>query len=283
MTDVAKAEVGVFRAFTERLLGSLVLTRRLPKRFGGGRLIISGKVGGMKYLFKRADAWDPELMRIASLLVKKNDVVWDVGANVGLFTKCASYFAAAHGQVYSIEADTDALVLLNRTISNCSSEDAPITLLSVAVSDHTGWEIFSISRRARASNSLAGYGSSSTGGILQNRVLPAVSLDRMLDKFPPPNVLKIDVEGAEVKVLKGGEKVLSTVRPLIYCEIARENVLELKSVFTKFDYRYLDGREFLSIESMDGKGNKIGFNTVAVPEEKIPELGDVHRKVAFEK
>lgn len=266
---VAVARVGSVRSLAEKLFAPLVLVRHLPKSAGGGKVVVSTKVGGLKCVFKRAEDWDPELLRVAELLVKKNDVVWDVGANIGLFSKCASYFAGAEGHVYSMEADTDVQVLLHRSISFSLPEEAPITLLPVAVSDQVGWETFSISKRARASNSLLGYGSSSTGGVLQNRTVPAVSLDSLLDQFLPPKVLKIDVEGAELKVIKGGDKILKAIRPLIYCEIASENTLEVEKALCKHSYRYVDGRKFSSIAEMSQIGNSIGFNTVAVPEELI--------------
>ena len=264
MSDVA--EVGFLRSTIEKLFGPLVISRHLPRQYGSGVLLVSGKVGGLKYLFKKAVDWDPELLRIASVLVKKNDVVWDVGGNVGLFAKSAAYLAGSGGNIYTVEADVDAQVLLNKSISVHSPQDAPITLLPAAISDQVGWETFAISRRARASNSLAGYGSSSTGGVLQNRTVPSVTLDSMLDKFLPPNVLKIDVEGAEVKVLEGGKKVLKSFRPLIYCEISGENMQEVQKIFTKASYRFMDGKNVLSRVDLDGASNSIGFNTVAVPE-----------------
>jgi FkbM family methyltransferase len=270
MSDVA--EVSFLRSTTERLFGPLVISRHLPAQYGGGKLTVSGKVGGLKYLFKNASDWDPELLRIASVLVEKNDIVWDVGANVGLFAKSAAYLAGPGGHIYAVEADADAQVLLNKSIALHSPEDAPITLLPVAVSDHVGWETFSISRRARASNSLAGYGSSSTGGVLQNRIVPSVTLDSMLDKFSLPNVLKIDVEDAEVKVLEGGKEVLKTVRPLIYCEISSENIQELQRIFAKASYRFFDERKILSSVDMDKTSNGIGFNTIAMPEELVVGL-----------
>lgn len=267
MDDIAR--VGFARSVAERLFGSVVFSRHLPASSGGGKLIVSGKVGGLKYLFKSSNAWDPELLRVSSVLVRENDTVWDIGANVGLFAKSAAYLAGAGGCVYAIEADADAQVLLNRTISFASKDEAPITLLPVAVSNQVGWEIFAISRRARASNSLAGYGSSSTGGVLQRRTIPAVTLDKLLENFPPPDVLKVDVEGAEVKVFEGAKSILTTVRPMIYCEISGKNMRELDRKFRKSSYKFMNGEEVMSYESLYRANDKIGFNTVAVPEERV--------------
>jgi hypothetical protein len=51
-----------------------------------------------------------------------------------------------------------------------------------------------------------------------------VTLDWMLDYFPAPQVLKIDVEGLEYAVLSGAGRVLRS-RPLIFCEVTEHHDL----------------------------------------------------------
>jgi FkbM family methyltransferase len=154
--------VGVVRRFAEVVLGPLTIKRRLPLAAGSGLLVASARVGGLKYLLKRSADWDPELLNIASLLVKEGDSVWDVGTNVGLFSKAAAFHAGAAGSVLSIEADGDAVSLLNRTCRLRSPGHAEMTVLPVAVSDSVGFVRFAIAKRARASNSIEGFGSSQT-------------------------------------------------------------------------------------------------------------------------
>ena len=94
-----------------------------------------------------------------------------------------------------------------------------MTALPVAISDSVGFVSFSIAKRARAANSIQGYGSTQTGGVSETRTLPCVTLDSLLKHFPTPDVLKIDVEGAELGVLQGGSQLIDNVRPVIYCEL----------------------------------------------------------------
>ena len=51
----------------------------------------------------------------------------------------------------------------------------------------------------------------------------AVSLDSLQAHFPAPTVLKIDVESAEIGVLRGASCLLRSAKPVILCEVTPEN------------------------------------------------------------
>lgn len=258
---------GIVRRTAERVLAPLTVQRRLPGTAGGGRLVASARVGGLKYLLKGSQHLDPELLRIVDLLVRTNDVVWDVGANVGLFSVAAAARASPTGRVLAFEADIDAVTLLNRTVQLRSDGHAEITVLPLAVGSAVGFVRFQIAARARAANAIQGYGSTQMGGVREVRMLPSMPLDYLLEHFPAPQVLKIDVEGAELQVLHGARSVLSNARPLIYCEVATDKATEVTELLLAHRYRLWDGAVF------DAKGGGevlcATSNTVAIPEEKV--------------
>lgn len=237
----AAQPTGRLRRILERLLGRIVLVRRLPAEYGGGRLVVSARVGGLKYVFKSPRHWDPELLRIAALLVRPGDRVWDVGANVGLFSLAARHHAGAEGEVLAIEADNDAASLLFAT----ARRGPPgLTVLPIAVGCADGFVRFAIARRARAANAIEGYGSTQTGGVRELRILPSRSLDSLLEHFAPPAVLKIDVEGAEMAVLRGAIRLLREFGPRIYCEVTGQTRAEATALLKSFGYVTYDGESF---------------------------------------
>lgn len=239
MNDVVAT--GRTRRLAERLLGTITLVRSLPAGMGGGRIVVSARVGGLKYLFKAPCQWDPELLRIARELVRPADRVWDVGANVGLFAMAAKHQAGSEGSVLAMEADHDAVSLLFATARR--SGDG-LTVLPIAVGHEDGFVRFSIAKRARAANSIEGFGSTQTGGVLETRTLPSRSLDSLLDHFAAPTVLKIDVEGAELAVLRGAGRVLSQFRPRIYCEVTGQTRTGATELLHSFGYKTIDGESF---------------------------------------
>lgn len=183
----------------------------------------------------------PELLKMADEILAPGDIVWDVGANVGLFTFAAAARVGPMGNVYAIEPDTCLVDLLRRSAKLESGKRAPVNVVPVAISDAVGTVRFHIANRARAANYLESCGSTQTGGVRETQWIITVTLDWMLEQFPAPTVLKIDVEGAEDQVLRGASKLLSTFRPRIICEVSRKNAKEVSTILHSFDYTLFDG------------------------------------------
>lgn len=264
------------RTVAERTLGRMSFVRRMPAPFDKSRIVASGRVGGLKFIFKRSSTWDPELMRVAQLLVRPGHVVWDIGANVGLFSLAAASIVGESGYVLAMEADCDAVSLLHRSRA-LQGPTRRLTILSAAASDKEGVIEFAISRRARASNSIAGFGSTQTGGVLERRCVPCFSLDTLLNFFPAPSVLKIDVEGAEQLVLNGATRLLTEVRPAIYCEVSHATADNVSKLLSEAGYRLWDGATFMS--QLDAPISRATFNTIALPVESLGDYDTQHENV----
>jgi len=72
--------------------------------------------------------------------------------------------------------------------------------------------------------------------------VPTVTLDWLAARFPRPDVVKIDVEGAEVRVLGGGPSLLAT-NPTIICEVAKENSPIVRDILAAHGYTLYDGEQ----------------------------------------
>jgi FkbM family methyltransferase len=114
--------------------------------------------------------------------------------------------------------------LLRRTESLAHSEAASVTILPAAASDRVGIVTFNIANRARATNHLDGTGSAIAGGTREQQTVVSITLDWLLERTAAPDVVKIDVEGAEEMVLAGATGVLGQARPRILCEVRQDNV-----------------------------------------------------------
>jgi FkbM family methyltransferase len=177
---------------------------------------------------------------MASELVRQGNVVWDIGSNVGLFAFAAAGLAGPSGRVVAVEPDDWLVGLLRRTAALSPPNRAPVTVLPAAVSDSQGLAQLHIAARGRSANYLENSGSSQAGGFRARSTVLTVTLDWLLQHLPAPDVLKIDVEGMEYRVLRGAEKLLSEVRPRVWCEVSHKNVEEVTHLLQAANYDLYD-------------------------------------------
>ena len=230
----------MMRAFLERLSRGRVLRRKLPPEQGGHTLHVSPD-SAMKLWRRDLGAVDPFLLKMAAGLVRPGMTVWDVGANVGLFTFAAAFAAGPGGYVLAVEADGWLAELLQRSARTAPPAYARVEVLSAAVSDVPGTAELCIARRGRAGNHLRNVsGSTQTGGAREVRQVPAVTLDSLLDRFPPPDLIKVDAEGAELLILRGAERLLREFRPVLLCEVIAENTREVGALLRGHGYTLFD-------------------------------------------
>jgi FkbM family methyltransferase len=192
---------------------------------------------GLRFYRHNLAIGDAILFSMVNELVKVGDVVWDIGANVGLFSFAAANRAGESGAVIAVEADLWLVSLLRRSCSLLDrGRNAAVTVLPTAASDSLDLANFHIARRARSSNHLEGVGSTQSGGTRNTEYVMTVTLDWLLERVPAPQVLKIDVEGMEHRVLAGATAVLSKARPVIWCEVDPANKDEVSRILHSHDY-----------------------------------------------
>ena len=202
-------------------------------------MIYASSEGGLRYLRPNLKNIDSALLGLTLELVRPGRVVWDIGANIGLFTFAAAAATGPEGQVLAVEPDGTLVELLRRS-AGINKDCAAVDILPAAVAHELGVARFHIGRRNRSTSHLDGFGTTQTGGIRMTELVPTVTLDWLARYFRPPDVIKIDVEAAEVGVLAGGENVLGKL-PTVICEVARENSAAVGKLLVGHGYTLFDG------------------------------------------
>jgi FkbM family methyltransferase len=227
------------RPALERTTHRVVIRRRLPPPFGAARIYASSE-GGLRYLRPSMAGVDPSLLSLAAEVVRPGDTVWDIGANLGLFSFAAAVAAGPAGHVLAVEPDT-VLVRLLRRSARVNRAHAPVQVLPAAVADDLSVARFHIARRNRSTSHLDGFGTSQAGGVRATELVPTVTLDWLAAQFRAPDVIKIDVEQAEMAVLSGASSVLRAALPTIICEVASRNATAVRDLLTAHGYILYDG------------------------------------------
>lgn len=255
--------------FFRGLLSKIHFSKRLPSEFERRPIVVTPDAR-LKFLYPGSAIFESEygdLLEVAQNYIDSDDVVWDVGSNVGVFTFAAGSQAGGGGKVLSIEPDIELVRLLRKSSRRRKNADLNIDILSSAVAEKSGISVFYIAKRGRTTNTLADTVRSTRGKQERKRQLvPTVTLDQLLDVSQPPDFLKIDVEGAEDLVLEGGAKVLNEVRPTIYCEVGKEKQEAVTNLFKKVNYLLFDPST--SLKPREALSTCV-FNTLALPEETI--------------
>lgn len=228
----------LIRSSLEQATHRIVVRRRLPAPFAAARIYVSSE-GGLRYLGRGMARVDPPLLRLAAEMVRPGNTVWDIGANLGLFSFAAAVAAGPGGSVLAVEPDTVLAGLLRRSAA-LNRGHAPVDVLPAAVSDDLSVARFHTARRNRSTNHLDGFGTSQTGGVRATDLVPTFTLDWLATHFAAPDVIKIDVEEAEAAVLAGGSRVLGLASKII-CEVAARNFAVVRDTLNRHGYVLYDG------------------------------------------
>jgi FkbM family methyltransferase len=222
----------------ERLSRGVVLRRRVPRKFGGFAIYVTPEAG-LRYWCSMPTV-DPLLYRMAGELVQPGSVVWDIGANVGLFSFCAAARCGAAGFVLAVEPDLWLANLISRSARKLAGEKFPgaeVKVLCAAVSDSIKVSELWIARKGRASNQLTPIQSTTQHEHARySQPATCLTLDLLLTHFPAPSVVKIDVESHEINVLRGAKRLLQDVKPVIWCEVLHENSAEVTELLREAGY-----------------------------------------------
>jgi FkbM family methyltransferase len=150
---------------------------------------------------------EPEFLREFVRVLAKDDIVWDIGSNIGLFGIAAAVTAVA-GKVISVDPDPSIVerLRMNIKLNKLSNHSA----LQYAISDERGELSLFTSGVHGLSPSLRKQ--SRQGAPTVSVKVPCISGDSLVSEriAPRPSVMKIDVEGAEFNVLNGMHAIFNS-------------------------------------------------------------------------
>lgn len=211
----------------------LSLRRRLPKRWrkvfkSPERLWRKTRIGENYFWVnlserKRVDWYfnevaDGEELNAITPHLTHHTIFFDVGAHIGLFTIFAAHLCKS---VHAFEPEREVFDYLSRNIHLNNSIADKVTANQQALSDKEGYSplyIYDITVFSSLGHN------SIRGKILKKEVVSTTTLDSYCKKHAViPTFIKIDVEGFEGYVLRGGIQTLTRHSPMILCELAEEN------------------------------------------------------------
>jgi FkbM family methyltransferase len=224
---------------------------RAPLRMLPGRTLMTIRRGpskGMKWLAGSANhgCWlgTYELAKQNALLrfAKKGMTIFDVGAQAGFFTMFFSRIVGDAGSVVAFEPcpDESRNLLTHLRVNRLTN----VRVISAALSDRSSLESFSVNG-AQTENALCCDSSSPL-------LVSAVALDDL--NLPPPDLIKMDIEGGETRALKGARRILDRYSPVVFVALHGESQRrECAAILRELSYQLFDlsGRRIEGVPETD--------------------------------
>jgi FkbM family methyltransferase len=170
-------------------------------------------------------------------VLQPGDVVWDVGAHIGFFSLLASRLVGPNGRVHAFEpiAANRGRLLTSLELNSATN----VTVHDCALSDTPGERTLS-TRGASATWTLVQHGES------HGTAIRCKTLDEFAASGPPPTLVKIDAEGAEVDVLRGGFQLTAKQHPKLLVEFHDEQLLaSARELLPGYVFRPVDVNHWL--------------------------------------
>ncbi len=188
-------------------------------------------VGGIELLCDVADAavtpglrsgdYEPHLTAVFERYCTPGMTLVDVGANLGYYALLASKLVGSSGRVIALEPNSESCRLLLSSLR--LGKITNVELFPVAADLAQGWAYYSTHV-------------GSNGGLIDDEdllsrpgvVVPTFRLDDIIEG--PVGFLKMDVEGAEGRVVKGATNLIERDRPIITTELKEEMLTRVSGV-----------------------------------------------------
>lgn len=209
---------------------------------GKNNRVILGPLKGMLFTSRALEIlgiYEAHVQEALCDNLKEGDIFYDVGANVGYFSLLGLKLVGPKGYVYAFEPLPDHVTTLRHNMY--SNGFSNYTVVPDAVSNFVGKSDFYLEGGGRSETSSF---TPRLGGI--PLVVNTITLDAFVKKTPWPNVIKVDVEGAEVLVLQGALQILSKASaPIWIVEIhTKEHDDLVREILSRHGYHINTLRSF---------------------------------------
>jgi FkbM family methyltransferase len=217
---------GVYRDFQRRF------DRTVDVRIPGTGLRVAVKLMRDASWIVNPEALEPEIFGAFALALDlfKPATFWDAGANIGFYSWIARKHPAVR-QVVMAEPDPVNYSLIMRTIARNGIADCEA--MNLALGDREGEAVFLADGVSGAAGSLASVAHPEEDWNLQNAyglkekiTCRMATVDGLIGEgLPAPDMMKIDVEGAEHLVIEGARQCIAARRPVLIIETANAELI----------------------------------------------------------
>ena len=233
----------ILKSLLEMILGKYFRAHRIP--FGpikGRKVFISPQIS-LRMWFGVDEPW---IAQLSQELLNPSDIVYDLGAHVGYTTVVFAHFLKGGGEVHAFEILPSTANHLQKTVEANGFRNIRIHVVGLG---------------AEGAEFDLPVGPTAMTSLLANRQegqkterCKVVKLDdyRRENGLPAPNLIKMDIERAEIDCLQGSLELINEYRPKMIIAFHSKDLLRQGyDLLTSLDYKLFDNQGPLTPDSID--------------------------------
>jgi FkbM family methyltransferase len=210
----------------------------------GFALFLNPRVGAWPMRMLRGE-WEVKTMKALEAKVKPGWTCFDVGGHIGYLTLFMATLTGEGGNVHTFEPLPHNVERIQQHIAR-NGKETIVNVHRIALSNSNGTTVLygSCLLSESCGAHLSGVRTPPSGESLYKRFTDFIVAQRRIDdliernEVQLPNLIKIDVEGAEAEVLKGAMSTLQKTKPILIVELHNTaNAVECMNLLLKLDYR----------------------------------------------
>ncbi|MFR9513208.1 MAG: FkbM family methyltransferase [Rikenellaceae bacterium] len=190
-------------------------------------------------------------------LVRSGDVVIDIGANLGYYTRTFSRIVGSEGHVYAVEPVPPIFEVLNANTRKCRN----VTLMNVALGEEN--TTITMANDTVASQGYFGTGQNFVQEVHSDEAVEFAAImqrgSELFMSLQQLDLIKCDIEGYEGVVLREMLPIIERFRPIILLESGGETREEMIQLFTQMNYRGFTLKNGEEVELRDSSCKDIIF------------------------
>lgn len=191
--------------------------------------------------------YDAFIYQNKKIIHAKDKTIWDIGAHIGYHTLGFAKTVGAKGQILAFEPNSANRTRLKLNLSHNPSLAKVIKVFPYALGAKKGVEKFISTNDVDSARSSGGYLAAVIPPLEQTVYsdfqlykVKVETMDNIVKKNPrfEPDIIKLDVEGAEAEVLQGATLTLKKYHPYLLIEVHNISAMKaIMEILLKYNYR----------------------------------------------
>jgi FkbM family methyltransferase len=226
--------------------------------------------------------YDYDLHRVLDRLLALGMTCLDVGANIGDVALYMARLTGAQGHVFAFEPVPHVHERIGKHVARSGFLDR-VTVLPIALSDRNGHALMAFASQEVENQGMGSLVNCSNDVVDSHIEIETVTLDSFVRerRIESIELIKIDIQGAELMFLAGASETINSMRPIVATEVSPDDLrnaghspIDVFAYFLERDYRAFEckvGRPLeIDLAQVDSRWSS--SNTLFVPREQAARV-----------